>query len=704
MTLLLKTTFASLMLLAGFLLFQVQPMMAKYILPWFGGSASTWTVCMLFFQFALLAGYAYVYAVSAPLTIRRQAVVQILLLLAAIAFLPITPSDSLKPPDADNPIGRIAALLLGSVGATYVVLSTTSPLLQRWLVVADKTAHASRYFALSNLGSFVGLLSYPFFFERFWSSAEQTQWWSKAFIAYAVLGIVVAGATITRISPQEKSEDARGAAPPEKESALKVAGWIFYSALGSVLLLATTNQISQWTAVVPFLWILPLSLYLATFIIAFGHQSHYDRLWFFVAFACLTPIAFVLTAPESSLSFLLQIGLQSLTMFAGCMICHSEMVRLQPSSRRLPRFYMMTAFGGALGGAVVTLLAPLAFKDYYEHPLALALTGASAIFLLLRGEKGARRAVGAAFSCLFAASFVYTAYHLVKDDHGVVESVRNFYGVVKVVREDEDDPAKSMLTMVQAGVQQGSQYLAPERRREPYCAFSTISGIGRALENVKKRREGKGGSPDVPLRIGSIGLGVGVLAALGKTGDVIRIYELNPAVTELANRNFSFLRDSLAKVEISHGDGRILLERELAAGSQQFDILVVDAFRGASPPIHLMTAEAFDIYLKHLAPNGVLAVNFELDTLDVAPLHRGLAEKFNLGVRWFETPTEGEDCDGAVSWALYTRDAGFFAAPGVAPGVSPWRDRRDTRLVWTDANANLFSVINWDRIGSFSNE
>jgi hypothetical protein len=244
--------------------------------------------------------------------------------------------------------------------------------------------------------------------------------------------------------------------------------------------------------------------------------------------------------------------------------------------------------------------------------------------------------------------------------------------------------------------------LAPERRQTPYCAFRPASGIGRTLANVRKRREG---APDTPLRIGSVGLGVGVLAALGKPGDVIRVYELNPAVTELANKHFTFVRDSKAKVDILHGDGRILLERELQAGDpQQFDVLVVDAFRGAAPPLHLMTAEAFDIYLKHLAPDGVLAINFELDTFELAPLHRGLAAKFGLGVKWFETPNDGDDCDETVSWAIYTRDPGFFDAPGVSPGISPWRDGRETRLLWTDANSNLMSIINWGKLWSRAGE
>lgn len=691
--------FAAAMTLAGFLLFQVQPVMAKFILPWFGGSATTWTVCMLFFQLALLLGYAYVYAVSLPLSVRRQAIAQVVLLAVAILLLPITPADTFKPADSDNPTGRIMLLLTICVGVPYAVLATTSPLLQRWLAQTDPKAATSRFFALSNLGSFVGLLSYPFLFERIWSSPQQTSYWSYGFVAFAlivgcaIIAVLRSGAVApsAAVEASPAAEDRPGALPL----------WIAYSALGSVLLLATTNQITQWTAVVPFLWILPLSLYLLTFIVAFGQQSLYSRLWFGGAFAALSLLAVTLAAPDSSASLLVQVGVQSLTMFVGCMICHGEMVRLQPPPERLPRFYMAIAVGGALGGIVVTLVAPLVFRDYFEHQISLAITGLLALGLAIQSERASRRWLAAGFACLFAAAFASGLRQVVSGEESVVDRIRNFYGVVKVVR-DEAGTEDESLTMIQAGAAQGSQYVSPKLKPLPYCAFRPRSGIGRALANVRRRREG---GAEAPLRIGSVGLGVGVLAALGKRGDTIRVYELNPAVTELTNRHFSFVRDSVAKVEVVHGDGRILLERELQAGeTQNYDVIVVDAFRGAAPPLHLMTAEAFAIYLKHLAPNGVLAINFELDTFEMAPLHRGLANRFGLEVGWFETPDDGPDCDETVSWALFTHDPEFFKVPGVASGMSPWRDGEDTRLVWTDADANLMSIVSWDKVLSGASE
>jgi len=694
MKILTQLLFAAAMTLAGFLLFQVQPVMAKFILPWFGGSATTWTVCMLFFQLALLLGYAYVYAVSLPLTIRQQAIAQIVILAVAALFLPITPSESFKPLDADYPTWRILLLLAACVGVPYAVLSTTSPLLQRWLAQTNPDMLTSRFFALSNLGSFLGLLSYPFLFERIWSSPEQTLYWSWSFIGFALL--VGCGALVILRHPATRKEAPPLARTQHARARMQPGLWIFYSALGSVLLLATTNQITQWTAVVPFLWILPLSLYLLTFILAFGHQSLYDRFWFCAAFSVLLTLTVALSTPHSPASLLMQVSLQSLTMFAGCMICHGEMVRLQPPAHQLPRFYLAVSVGGALGGVLVTFIAPLLFRDYFEHQLSLALTGVVGFSLTIGSSKGLRRKLAYGFALVLATGLAHAADLVLAGEGAVVDRIRNFYGVVKVIRDRGEDPRMASLTMVQAGIPQGSQFLAADKRQQPYCAFLPHSGIGRTLANVKKRRQA---GADAPLRIGSVGLGVGVLAALGKPGDDIRVYELNPAVTELTNRHFTFVRDSKANVEVLHGDGRILLERELQAGKPQaYDVIVVDAFRGASPPLHLMTAEAFDIYLKHLAPDGVLAINFEIDTFDMAPLHRGLAHRFGLQAGWFETPDEGDDCDDTVSWALYTKDQGFLTAPEMAAGLSPWRDGKDTRLVWTDADANLMSIISWDKV------
>ncbi len=688
--------------LAGFLLFLVQPMLAKFILPWFGGSATTWTVCMLFFQAALLLGYAYAYAITTPLSVKVQAVAQIVLVLLACLCLPIIPSEAFKPLDSADPTGRILGLLTVCVGVPYVILATTSPMLQRWLVRMEPGLLASRFFAVSNLGSFLGLLCYPFAVEPFLSSLRQTTLWSIGFCLFAVLSAASALVVLARHKAERPPEPEVGrAAPPVEAAGRRAWWWLVHSALGSVLLLATTNRITQWSAVVPFLWILPLCVYLLTFVLCFGRQVVRWRRLFLLAFVATAASSLVLSRPELPEDLFLQVGLQCLTLFFGCMICHGEIVRLQPPGRQLPYFYLIVALGGALGGAFVTLAAPLLFSDYWEHPLAIGVIalvawGRDVMAMTGPAQNALRwRKVGiGATAGLFVLGLGAGGRAEWSDDAVTVDRARNFYGVVKVYREDQDDPAEYSLVMQQAGVDQGSQYQAAERRRMPSCAFDERHGLGLALRHQRRRRDG---GPQASLRIGIIGLGAGMVAAQGKAGDYLRYYELNPAVTDLAHRYFTFLADSPARIDVLQGDGRILLEREAAAGQAgHFDVLIIDAFRGAAPPMHLMTKEAFEVYLRHLAPDGILAINFELDTFELAPLHRGLAAALGLEVHWFET-AEGADCEDPVSWALYSRDAAFWTVPEVKAAISPWRDRSDRRLLWTDGSSNLLSVINWGR-------
>jgi len=263
---------------------------------------------------------------------------------------------------------------------------------------------------------------------------------------------------------------------------------------------------------------------------------------------------------------------------------------------------------------------------------------------------------------------------------------------VKIVRESGDGPKDDSLVLQQAGVDQGAQFLSAQRRAELMCGFDEKSALGLAISHAAKRR---GDAPQASLRIGIVGLGAGMVAALGRQGDSIRYYELNPAVFNLASRRFTFLRDSKATTDVLLGDGRLVLERQLKASeAQKFDVLVLNAFRGASPPMHLMTREAFAIYHAHLAPDGILAVNFEFEIFEMGPLHRGMAKEFGTQVRWF-APREGEGCEGAISWALYTRDHGFFETPVVKASISPWRDDSTSEIVWTDRDSNLMSIINW---------
>ncbi len=680
--------FASAMGLSGFLLFLVQPMAGKLILPWFGGSASTWIVSMLFFQAALLAGYIYAYGLTLPLAVSTQAKIQIGVVAASLLLLPVTPSDAWKPTGSEDPTWRIIGILAASVGLPYMVLATTTPLLSRWLARVTSDLSPARFFAVANAGAFLGLLAYPFIVEPNLTSREQTLAWSGGFALYAALLVACAVIVLrsSRVDEPPAALISSAAAPGQDAFVL----WIALSALGSVLLLATSNAITLYSAVVPFLWVLPLGLYLLSFVTVFGAPGLYRRRIWSLVFLGVCGVHFLLPYPDAPGELLAQLVVESCVLFAGCMICHGELARRQPAPERLPKFYLAVAAGGAIGGLLTAVVAPLVLKQFFEHQLALIAIALVAFSHLVRVRSGFMKAAAGVMGAFFAIGVASAVQTEIQTRGILVERVRNFYGVLEVVKEREADPEKYSLALRQAGVDQGWQFQKDEFKLTPPCGYDEASALGLALRHQASRRA----NPDAPLRIGVVGLGAGMVAGLGHTGDVLRYYELNPAVVDLAHRYFSFLRDGKAKADVLIGDARLVMERQLERGEPQaFDIIVMNAFRGASPPMHLMTKEAFETYIAHLAPNGVLAINFDLDTFEMAPLHRGMARAFNLNARWFETP-RGADCEAPISWALYTRDPAFFTLPEVAKAATPWRDDGRSEMIWTDRSSNLMSILN----------
>ena len=681
--------------LGGFLLFLVEPMIAKYILPWFGGSAATWAVSLVFFQAALLAGYLYAYVIAERLPLIAQTALQLVILGAGIAATPIIPDSHWKPIAGQFPPMQILGVLAASVGAPYVILATTSPIIQRWLSRVAPDTRLLRYYAVSNFGAFVALFSYPFVIQPLATNDQQLVGWSRAFIVYcAVFALcAVLAATLSRSARAAIAPDANAT---DASSPRRAFAWIGWSALGSLLLLAVTNAISEWISVIPLLWIAPLAVYLLTFVLTFGSARIYRRELFLPAFGALAAATLFIGKPPSGEVLALQSILLSCTLFCGCMICQGELYARRPNDAGLTAFYLALAAGGCLGGFAVAFLAPLVFPDTWEYQVGVVAVAVAAWSLEWRqaGALTARpRRVRLAYAAV-AAGVVLSAYVALEVYRGeaVVWQTRNFYGVVKLVDNQDPDPDERRLVMFQSGEDQAEMHLAPSRALESSCDFGADSAVGLALRFVAGRRDG---APNAPIRVGVIGMGGGMLAANGKPGDVFRFYELNPAVAEIGERRFPFMRGSQAATDIVLGDGRLTLEREAQSGDPLFDVIVMDAYIGASPPIHLVTREAFELYLRRLKPNGILAIDLDLDNFDLSPLHRGLSQALDLPVAWFDTPDHVDDCDDGVSWALYTRDKGFFDVPEVARARSPWPDNAATTILWTDNYSNLLDVISW---------
>ncbi len=592
--------YATTVFLSAFLLFQVQPLIGKYILPWFGGTSSVWTTSLLFFQVALLAGYAYAHLIVSRLSPRAQGTLHLALLTAALLALPITPSDGWKPGPADDPTWRILALLTVSIGAPYLLLSSTGPLLQGWFSRTYPGRSPYRLYALSNAGSLLALVSYPVVFERLLGLQTQTRVWSAGYVLFAVVCGTVAW-RLLRAPPVAPAGD-RAADPPAAARAsggrvdrerggseerspgrLDAVFWLALSAAGSTMLLATTNVITQDVAVVPFLWVLPLSLYLLTFIITFDNERWYDRTFFALMLVVAATAVIYAIYAGVELSLPAQVGIFSGVLFFVCMSCHGELVKLRPGPSQLTLFYLMVAAGGAIGGVLVAVVAPLVFDGFWEYHSGVF--GACALVAAVIGRDQLRRRreqparagetwqpLAAAAAVLAVVGGLFGLAWLLDEDvdrahANVITMERNFYGVLRVVDALTDDPAQRRIALVHGTILHGFQYQAAEKRGWATTYYGPESGVSIALNQHPRRRTTAG-----PLRIGVIGLGTGTIAVSADAGDYLRFYEINPTVVELSGEYFTFVSDAVARgadVDVFLGDARIVMERQRERGELQ---------------------------------------------------------------------------------------------------------------------------------------
>jgi SAM-dependent methyltransferase len=666
--------YAATIFLSSFLLFLVQPLIARLILPWFGGSAAVWTTCMLFFQVLLLAGYGYAHLLEKKLPQGRlQPLIHTVLLALAVAMLPIAPSEAWKPAGDDEPISRILFLLAASVGLPYLLVASTSPLLQAWFSRARPGENPYRLFAVSNLASLIALVGYPFVFEPFLAAGEQVTLWSWLFAAFGVLCALVAWRT-PRPDPVENEATAEPVRAPQ------VALWLALSATGSVLLLAVTNHLTQNVAAVPLLWLAPLTLYLVTFIIAFEGGTWYrpQVLWPFVL-VWLAGMGWILVDADFHYDLPMQLGMFLPGLFLGCLFCHGEIYRLRPAPRHLTKFYLVVSAGGALGGLLVAVVAPLAFDAYYE--LGIGMTVLALLAALRFLELGRVQSI-AALGVLMgvAACAAYDAFHYHRD---VRVSERGFYGVLRVKEYGSPGEPSHLRRLVHGTIMHGEQYLHDERRRFITTYYQETSGIGLAI----KSRQDRG-----PVRIGVIGLGTGTLAAYGRPGDVYRFYDIDARVVNIARQEFTFLGDSAAKIEVALGDARLTLERE---PPQAFDVLAVDAFSSDAIPVHLITGEALGIYLRHVKPDGIVAFHVSNRFLDLIPVVARLASENGAHAVLVNDDPEDEDesLRSRSDWVLVSRDpAALRREPIAKGGGQPAEDRSEWRT-WTDGYSNLIQIL-----------
>lgn len=671
----------------AFLLFLVQPLLGKYLLPWFGGGPGVWTVCLLFFQTALLVGYAYAHLISSRLRLRSQVVVHGALLALSCAFLPIIPEERWQPAPTDEPALRILVLLAVTVGLPYVVLAATGPLLQRWFTQTRRGETPYRLYALSNAGSLLALVAFPFGFEPLAARSTQAWLWSGGMAAFAVL----CGACAWRVWREDTPGRAMEKPPAEASSAAErtpvrvVLAWLMLPAVASLLLAAVTQTLTSEVAPVPFLWVLPLAVYLLSFILCFDHPRWYARRVFAVLLGLGGGgVVYVLHA-GTAVPLIVQVSVYSAVLFAACMVGHGEVYRLRPAPERLTRFYLCLAAGGAAGGFFVAVIAPRVFADTYELQIglcaALGLPG-----LLWLGQRESRKlgAVACVLTAALAAGFFQVHRH---GRENVVATTRNFHGTLQLLDVAAGGPLRRHWVLKHGVTTHGAQFHAPEQAGVPTTYYGPKSGVGVALTLLKT---GAG------RHVGVVGLGVGTLATYGRAGDRFTFYEINPAVFAVAQSPFTYLKSCPARVDVVPGDARLSLQAEATRGEgREFDVLVLDAFSSDAIPAHLLTAEAMELYLGHLKSDGIVAVHVSNNYLDLRGVLVGLSQRFAMDfVIVDDAPKTEEFWLSPSRWCLLTRDKTLLrqwlpqtpeARAALEAGYHP--------VLWTDDHASLLSVL-----------
>jgi spermidine synthase len=705
--------FAVVISLSAFLIFLVQPLIAKQILPWFGGSAAVWTTCMVFFQTALLAGYAYADWAPRQLGVRRQARVHVALALVSLAALPIVVQSVWKPVDGSYPILRILGLLTATIGLPYFVLSATSPLVQTWFARARPGRDPYRLFALSNTASLAALLSYPFLIEPQLLLRMQAIVWSALYALFVVamgwLGWRIARSDAAPGTPfaarrvPDAHPDVRDAiASPSDTGTAGAANdarasgdtvdigthglppgawlwWLVLAATASALLLAVTNQLTENIASVPLLWLLPLSVYLVTFILCFDGQRWYSRETYFgPVLIAIAAMGWMLVDKAHQFDLPAQAVVFGLGLFVVCMFCHGELVAAKPAPRFLARFYSIVALGGALGSALVAIGAPLALPSYYETGCVLVVAAA---LLAVVGRGWSRRALVLGVLAWFMGLGI-VALQVRNDDQDTVWMGRDFYGALKVREYEKPDSDNYHRRLVHGAILHGEQYQAPWARKFATTYYTGSSGIGRAID-VKENEK-------LAIRVGMIGLGVGTIATYGRKDDVFRFYEIDPQVPVIARKYFTFLGDSEARVDVVLGDARLSIERE---PPQEYDVLAVDAFSGDAIPAHLITREAIALFRRHLAPGGILAYHVSNRYLDLAPVVGRIAEEEKLTALQIDDYKGINDTNPIKSpsvWVLLAAEPATLE-PLKAFGREP--EARPAWRTWSDDYHNLFQVL-----------
>ncbi len=670
--------------------------MARFILPWYGGTPGVWTTCMLFFQIGLLMGYLYAHGLARHLQFKHQIFVHGSLLILSLSWLPITPKMPEFPQNLPQTL-EILHVLAVSVSVPFMLLSASSPLLQHWFATVYLGTSPFRLYALSNAGSLMALLSYPFLIEP--ALMLSTQSWTWTFTYFAFIGgtLWCMRRVITHTLHQApkpaagkaciQTRTARPCPPVNAPHWLDRASWLLLAACGSIVLLATTNQICQDVAVIPFLWVVSLSLYLLTFIICFERDGWYQRtIWLPFLALSVGLLVYLLKRDyaETELSLAYQIIIYCAVLFGCCMVCHGEMVRRRPAAVDLTTFYVYVALGGVLGGIFVNLIAPLIFDGFWELHGSVGMVCVFAVVSVVFYQRPRQHLVIAVGGVGVGLLIWMLEGHIVEQKNASIFNTRSFFGALHVYEYDAGTH-EHFRSLYHGRIKHGEQWMHPLEQHHPTSYFGLLSGVALALNHFPSRTHEK--AEKRAIRIGAIGLGIGTIAAYGQPGDVFRFYEINADVTFVARTYFRYLDNSEADIEVVIGDGRRTMQQELETrGSQQYDVLILDAFSGDAIPMHLLTQEASDVYWRHLHDNGILALHISNFHVDLSDVVRHMAIHARKEAIYIE--------EDSSDWVLVTSNQAFLNNLLILLFQDEWPHELKP-IIWTDDFSNLFGVVDW---------
>lgn len=665
-----RAPFAVAIFLGAFLLFQIQPLVGRILLPWFGGGTLVWTAVLMFFQVVLLGGYLYAHGLVRLSSARVQGGIHVGLLAVSLWWIPLDLSSSWIPQAAGAPSLHILGMLAATIGLPTLLVATTAPLVQTWF---GRVFPGSPYrlYSISNTGALLALVSYPFVVAPRLDLYQQRVLWSITYGVFVSSFVACAWLGSRGKARPETTEDATA---PWADRTLAFA----LSALGVVLLLATTSALTMNIAPVPFLWVMPLALYLSSYILCFsGWRVYRRRLWMSIFGISILPTLWLRTLAHGPGLWVTSAVLMT-SLFAGCMLCHGELHRLRPRRQLLTGYYLLLAAGGVVGGLFVGLIAPRIFSDFWELEVGLWGTLFVVVGLVLRDvtSPSMRRASAILWAAL-GGLFIYLGAAPMQARQASVTHDRSSYGRLAV--HDEEKEGRIVRTLTDGAIVHGSQVRTPRPLAEPTLYYQKGTGVGLSFEHYR----GRGA-----LRVGVIGLGTGTIASYSRKGDVFRFYELNPSVVSAAREHFTYLHDSAGEVQVEVGDARLSLERELREGRRQgFDILVVDAFSSDAIPMHLLTREAFTLYRQHLRPEGLLLLNVTNSYLELSSVARAVSASLGLQAIRFEY----EEFGGVV-WVGVTGSREYLEDPALSAARTSWPSSEDVRP-WTDDYANVLGAL-----------